>query len=84
MCVVALRVRQHLAAPQLGPNGGLIAHCLLSSAGPVVPAAIWMLLAHCLSHTPQLWDEAERSVKEIKIDDIKRLRRGGQGEGGGR
>lgn len=53
-----------------GPNGGLIAHCLLSSTGPVVLPAIWMLLPHCLSRILQLWDGGD-SVKEIKIEEIK-------------
>ena len=70
VCVLPMWVQRHLAGPQLGPNGGLIAHCSLSSTGPVVPPAIWMLLPLCLSHTLQLWDEGE-SAKEIKIDEIK-------------
>lgn len=80
VCVLPMWVQRHLAGPQLGPNGGLIAHCSLSSTGPVVPPAIWMLLPLCLSHTLQLWDEGE-SAKEIKIDEIKVW---GEGTGRGR
>lgn len=63
----ALWVQQHLAGPQLGPNGGLITHSLLTSTGAVVPPAIWMLLPYCLSFILQWRRECEEN---------KRLRRG--------